>query len=246
MLTAASYYETGVNGETHIEIYPKGWRGDGTKRGIIFSHGANGTELEARNPDGNPFNMYRFVDEIVQLGHPVLSCYLGGNHWGSPAGVSKLAAAVAYMQSTMGAKTDKVGLIGQSMGHLVSMNYTAANRAKVAFVISSMGVADLNDIYQNASYTASINAAYGGSYSNATNGPTSNPSINTSTKFAGLPWLGFAGELDTTCPLPKTQALAAGIGSTATLVEVPNGKHDWTSVGLWDISRARDFVLRNI
>jgi hypothetical protein len=245
MLSAARYVGAGVNGEAHIELLPKFWKGDGTKTGILFTHGAGGNELEARNPNYPQVNMLAFLETFVEAGFPVLSCYLGGDQWGNASAVSKVTAARSYLSATMGASSTRVAFVAQSMGHLSAMNWIAAsagNKAAAAFVISSMGVCDLQNIYAGGGYTASINAAYGGAYNNATQGPASNPTTNAATKYAGLNWLGFVGTSDTTAPAAQAQALATAIGSTARLI-TPGGSHDWQTVANWDRQAAIDFAV---
>lgn len=246
MLTSVRHTDTGPSSEPAITILPKIWAANGTVTGIVYCHGFGGTELEAHTPDLPTRAMADFIDTIVGAGYPVLSCYLGGNLWGNPTAVSRVDSAVAYL-ATMGARSDRVGFVGQSMGHLSAMNWVAAsssNRAKTRFVLSSMGVCDLNNIHGNPSYGASIDAAYGGAYSNSNQGVASNPSLNSVTKFPALPWLGFYGTSDTTCPPVTARSLANTVGPTATVLEVPGG-HDFPTVANWDRNAALDFIRRN-
>lgn len=229
-------------GERSIAIYPKNWLNDGSKMGVLYCHGYGGDALECRNAVSQP--MWTIVEAIVNAGFPVLSCDFGGNLWGNSTAIARVTTAKAYLQGTMGAKTGKIGFVGQSMGHLTAMNWVAQNLASTACVVSSMGVCDLNDIYGNPSYTASIDAVYGGAWSNATYGATYNPIINTATKYAGLKWLSYRGDSDTVASPATSAALAAGIGGTASHNTV-SGAHDWTTVGNYPVQSIVNFIIAN-
>jgi len=244
-VSSSVYLAAGIASEGQLELYPKSWRRDGTMPGVLVAHGAGGTALECRTNSGSNLNWYKFIDALVESGYAVLSLDFGGNTWGNVTAMSRMDAAFTYLTTTMGASSAKVGIVGQSMGHLTAMNWAAQNRSKVAYVVSSMGVANLANIYGNSAYTAQINIAYSGAYSDATYGATYNPYVNTATKFSGLPWLGFAGDSDTTCPPAFTDTLASRIGSTAKVIKATGGAHNWDTTGLWDKDAMLAFVKTN-
>ena len=244
-MSSSTYVDSGVNAEPMLTMLPRNWQGDGTVPGVIFSHGYGGSALECRQPDLPMLSLMLMVQQaVLDLGIPVVSGNFGGNHWGNPASTTKITAAVDYMANTLGAKAGRVGFVAQSMGHLGAMNWVAQNLSKTMFVVSSIGVADLANINQQAAYTASITNAYGSAYTDAAFGATSNPSINTAAKYAGLKWLGFAGTDDAVCPIARTTALKTAIGSTATLVPMPGG-HTWEAMAGVDIPTMRDFIDLN-
>jgi alpha-beta hydrolase superfamily lysophospholipase len=245
-VNSSSYYSTALAGEGTLAIYPKMWRPDGTGKALIYAHGFGGSALECRRPSLPEFNMYALVEAAVEAGYAVLSSDFGGSLWGNSSHLSKITAAVGYLGTAMGANTSRVGFIGQSMGHVAAMNWAAQNRARTAFVVSTIGVADLANINGQSKYTDSITAAYGQAYTDAALGATYNPSVSASSKFAGLPWLGWAGTADTTCPIARTRALAAAIGSTATLREMAGGEHDWASLSAIDVAATVDFMRANL
>lgn len=231
----SEYTLTGASGEPQVLMTPK-FKTD--KPAIIFCHGyeTGAPELESLT------TMMSVLPHIVDDGHPIISCTLGGNLWGNSTMVSRVTAAIAWMTAA-GYRTDKVGLIGQSMGHTTATNWARLNRAKATFVISSMGVVDLAYIHSNGTYQAAINAAYGGAYSNATYGDW-NPAVNTASKFSGLPWLGFSGTTDTTCPTTYARAFRTAVGSTAQLVETGGG-HTVAGVAEFDPAKMIDFINTN-
>lgn len=239
-------------GEATMTILPRGWRGDGTRAGLVYCHGYTADlipELEARNPAVAP-GMYRLLSAIAdELGVPIVSLAMGSpggtgnppatpgatNPWGNPTAVARIASGRTYLQG-IGARAGKIALLGQSMGHVAAMNYAAANLANVACVLSSMGVADLDHIHSQSAYLASINTAYGGSWSQAANGATSNPLTQAQAgKYAGLPWRGYVGSADTVAPPAQAQALAAAIGSSASLVQIGGADHSWGTVAQYPL-----------
>lgn len=252
-------------------VLPDDWRGDGTKTGVVFCHGYNTTtspEYEARSPDpsaGIP-NMYRLVDAIVRAGFPVVSCKNGSagltsaspytfpitepaatpggsNGWGNATTENYITQARAYLQSAgIGAKAGKILLIGQSMGHIACIRWAKNNPTLVAGILSSMGVADLSNIYANATYTASINTAHGGTWSQASLGAATNPlTIAQSGVLAAIPWQGWYGSSDTTVPKSTSDAFAAAYGVKADLHYVA-GIHDWNAVANYDIDAIITFL----
>lgn len=248
-------------GEATLTILPRGWRGDGSKTGLVYCHGYTADlipELEARNPAVGP-GMYRILNAIAdRLGLPIVSLAMGSpggtgnppatpaatNPWGNPTGVNRVGLAKAYLQgAAVGAAPGKVALFGQSMGHLSVMNYAAANLGSVACVVSSMGVADLNNIHGQATYLSSIDTAFGGTWTQAANGATSNPLTQAQAgKFAGLPWRGYVGTADTTAPLAQAQSLAAAIGATASVVPIGGAVHDWNAVAQYPLEDLLAFL----
>lgn len=234
-----------IAGEPAVSILPWDFKGDGKVMGVVACHGYGGDELELYTPDGTKGNFHAIIRAVVAAGYPVVMCYNGGNQWGNSTAVSRVASARSYLQGTLGAKTGKVLLIGQSMGHLAVMNYASQNPANVAAVFSSMGVADLSDIHANPSYTGTIDAAYGGTWTQSANGATSNPTTQAKAgKYAGLPWLCYHGSTDTTCPPTTQSTLQAAIGSTARRVQVSGG-HNWTTVGNYNIADIVSFLQSN-
>lgn len=241
-----SSYGLGVNSENMLLMQPKYWRGDPAKAGIIYCHGYGETELECFRATTADNQLNKLVTRIVEeVGVPVLSCFLGGNQWGNASAQTKLAAAVSYMSATLGASSSKIGFIGNSMGALASMNWIAQNRAKTAFMFSSMGVADLANIRANATYTAAVDAAYSGGYSDATYGATCNPTVNAATKYSGLKWLCYGGSSDTVVPPSTITNLKNAIGSTGTYNQVAGG-HAQTTVDNYNAADIISFINANI
>lgn len=229
-------------GEIGLAVYPKRYRPDGTKVGVLYCHGRGGGAPEIRDPAVGP-GMYRFMDAIVDAGYPVFSARLAGpSTWGSAASVAQLSQARTYLQGAMGAKAGKVLLMCQSMGHITACAWAAQNPGAVAGIFASIPVCDLTDLYTNnrGGYAAEIDTALGATYSEAANGATINPAtLASSGALNGIPWKAYYGTADTTV-LPSTvTAFAASVGGTAT--PITGATHDWTITQSYDPAVALSF-----
>lgn len=146
----------------------------GSVSGVIYCHGAGEVSFSPTN--SIYVGQYPLLNALASQ-YAVASGDFGGDAWGNSTAVSNMGSMKTWLQSTMGAKSGKVALVGISMGTLTALNYAKANPSQVACVVCILPAVNLNDFATNnrAGYGASALAAYGGSYSDATNGATSNP-----------------------------------------------------------------------
>lgn len=204
-------------------LRPKQFRADGTVTGIVFCHGAGGSEADAWS--GASTNLKRILGSIAQT-RPVLApAYTaGGDKWGNAAAVTQVNDAVTYL-GAQGCRANKVILVTRSMGNLYAMNWARANLSKVAGIVSFEGVSDLLNIRNQAGFTASVDAAYAGGYSNATYGATYNPTVYAATHdLDGIPTRLYYATDDTTVP-PATVTTLAGLIPTASAISMGTGGH---------------------
>jgi alpha-beta hydrolase superfamily lysophospholipase len=185
--------------------------------------------------------------EVASI-YPTLSCtFAGQQSWGNDTSIATVTDAVNYLQSTFGAASGKVLLVGQSMGHAVLANWARANRALVGGLVGIVPVSDLNDMVTNnrGGTAANINAAYGGTYSDTTHGPTHNPTKYAAADLASLPWLGFYASDDTTVVPSTVTGLRSLIGTSATAVNIGTGGHTDTVVANLNVSQLLAFLAAN-
>lgn len=237
-MSGASWMGSPFNGEPAVSLTPINWGGGNPRyAGVIYCHGHGGDETENWHVGDTSESQHRIMDAILAMGFPVLSANFGGNLWGNSDAITRLDAAVNYMQNVMGANPDKVFLIGHSMGHLTAMNWARNNPTKVAGVIASMGVTDLNDIHSQYS---DIDTAYpSGNY----NTEAYNPMINAASKFGGkFPWLGFIGSTDTVAKTANMQQFGTLLKSE---VSVVSGGHAWGTVDNYDKDKYTAFIRRH-
>lgn len=204
--------------EGDLLIVPRLYKADGTKRLVIYCHGAGANALaplDAANRSGE----YKLVDDIVRkTGFPVISTDMGGLFtWGNSSARTGVANAKAYGQGSLwGAKSGQIILVGGSMGACVAFNYAKDNLANVIAMVGVIPVTDLEDIRVNnrGGYKTSIEAAYG------LNGSTSvaaadNPAQNTATKYGTTPYVAWYAADDAIVTASTVTAFASAIGGTA-------------------------------
>lgn len=224
--------DTITSGDGYVALYPKFYKKDNTKMGILFVHGNTGTA--ANVIDGN---IIQITTAIANAGYPVLSCDFGGpTTWGNTTAINTIAAAKTYLQSTMGAKAGKIILVGQSAGGLLSLNWASTNLANIAAFVGLMPVVNLTDVHTNnrGGVASQINTAYGGSYSEAAFGAARNPqTMATNGLYAGLPMMIYSSVSDTivldsivttfvnTANVTATRYSIAGGHDNATFASIP-------------------------
>lgn len=233
MSPLATLYDSGTGssiGESNLALLPKGYLRDGTRRGIVFCHGAGVTELYAI--DQSSPNMAALLRAIVDAGYPVLASLCAGNNWGNDGGIAKVSAARTYLQGTLGAKSGKVILIGNSMGGCLSYAWARANLTSVACIVGILPVSDLNDIVTNnrGGLGAEASGAYSGGYSEATYGATHNP-VNFAAQLSGLPIQAWSASDDTIVVPSTVTAFAAGVGSSVETHNTLTGGHSDSTYG---------------
>lgn len=147
--------------ETAFIVTSKWYKPDGTRRGIIYCHGAGGG-ADGTNSKANA---------LALAGYPVLVADLCAaaysfNNWANADAISAMGAAWTYLTGTVGAKDDAVGLFGGSMGAATGLAWARANLTDVFAAAFVIPVLDIDDIYQNnkGSNRASIGTAYGVTY----------------------------------------------------------------------------------
>lgn len=222
----ASFYRVGDYraGESSTVTLPRDWRKDGTRAAVILARGYGDDLMTGYDPARGQL----LLQALTDAGYGCFYGDLGGNSWGSDTALAGLTSAVSYMQGAIGAKAGKVALVGFSMGGLNVMAWAAANKASVSCVALCCPVSDLNNIYANASYTASINSAYGGAYSDATYGAAHNPKLLAAAgAYSGLPVKAWYSSNDPIIPVSTVTANMTAIGATASSVNAGTQGHSW-------------------
>jgi pimeloyl-ACP methyl ester carboxylesterase len=206
------------------------------KRGVILLHGQDTSLLVWSNPSGTP-GQASIGTALASVGFVCVSIFDEGNGWGNDAAVADIDAARVYL-GTLGCATDKVLLVGASMGVVDALNYTRAHPDRVAAVIGMIPGSDVDDMRDNnraGTTQAAINTAWGlaaGSTSATVPLPArANPTADANA--AAIAGSGaiiklYYSTVDTVV-LPSTvTALAAKLGITATAIDSTTGHSDAT------------------
>lgn len=239
-----------VVGEPNLRSTPKIYPKDHTRTGAVWSHRAWGPQTFG-TPETDlidfAFSSYKGLNAaICDAGLPMIATREGGGTtWANDVALAAVDAAVLALHDEMGAKTDKVVLMGYSMGGACSMAWARAHPDRVACMALINPVSDINDIWigppaGRGSLAPGIDAAYGGTWSNATYGALHNPVLFAS-QLSGIP-MQIWYSLDDTIVRPFTvENVIAQHGNVD--VHTMNGIHtDMTDLS---VSRFAAFIRDN-
>lgn len=208
-----------VAGEFAFVVKPMNYKANGNQRGFIYCPGkaAGGYNVVGAG----------FVYELARRGYPVICgdfgdtpTAIGKNDgpgvWGNDAAVTKLGTYKTFLQTQLGAKAGKIGLLYGSHGCALAYAYAAANPTQVQMIAGAIGTCDVEDIRANnrASHQASIETAYTNNAGWQAARPTHNPVEVAATLT--IPQLDYYSTDDPTCTAATHAAFAAAAGSNMT------------------------------
>lgn len=230
-------------GEQCVDMTPKYPYGT-EMAGVAYVHGAGSRADYALSPLGKQGGRTSVVSSVF----PGIAGDNGGTlTWGNDLAITRLGGNLARLAARPDVSGD-YALIGDSMGGLVSLNYTAQATVKPKAIVMVIPVINTDDVRANnrGGYGASVNAAYGGFYNEATMGSTKNPyTMRAAAKLSGIPMLIFYGLTDTLCLPTWTEAFAAADPTRRTLVPLPSG-HDFDSYDAVDHKRVLAFLEQHL
>jgi pimeloyl-ACP methyl ester carboxylesterase len=146
-----------------------------------------------------------------------VSIYDEGNGWGNDAAVADIDTARVFL-GTLGCATDKVLLVGASMGVVDALNYARAHPDRVAAIVGMIPGSDVNDLRDNnraGTTQAAINTAWGLA-GGSTSATVPLPARANPTDDANAALIASAG------------ARIAKIGAAATAIDSVTGHSDAT------------------
>lgn len=185
----ATGYSKGNPSDPALLLYPQPDSGNKLRPPLICLHGA-----DALNP---ALGAEQFVDTVslphlsalvASLANAGFACFapnMDGNTWGNDVALKRISEALDYL-GTLGYRTDRVGLLGISMGGGAAYTWARAHRSAVGAMVGILPLSDLNGVHADARFASSIDAAYGGAYRDAIDGPTHNPK-DFASSLAGMP-----------------------------------------------------------
>lgn len=232
---------SGVAGEGTLRIAPK-YPAPTPMYPVQYVHGAGSDATYCISPLGNQDTLTQMV---AAAGFEANSGDNGGpDSWGNTTAIAGVNAHFNQGQAWTSAKTGKTALVSGSMGGLNSLNWAAANKAKVSCIVSVIPVLNTDDVFVNnrGGYKWTLNAAYPNGWTQATYGAAHNPfTMSAAGKFTGIPMLFFYGLTDTLCLPTWATQMAAHAGNNITLVPLNSG-HDFDSYAAVDQPRIVDFL----
>lgn len=229
-VTLGSGYSTTAPSEQQAYRTRLGYKGDGTKTGIIACHSGGATAATSAYANTGISTAYpRIQSFLADCGWPVVNADLGGDPCCNDTGTARVAEARTWLQaSPQSAKAGKVILLGYSEGGGIAMKYALDNPGNVAAMVLLEPLSDLQDVVTNnrGGFASLLNAAYPGGYSDGTYGAAHNPKLFAPTlaTYQIPAYITFAS--DDTVVIPSTvQSVITSLGSTVTIGLVSTGGH---------------------
>lgn len=221
------------------------------RRGVVLLHADNSA---LQYTDGHTFpKSVQLAAFLAINGIPCITGQLGntdanGDNFANDQAMSRVTAAWSLLQSVAGVASDKVLLVGASMGGATAARYAMLNPGSVAAGYGIIPASDLTDLYTRnpLGVQPQIGAAWGVTY------PTALPSgadlPGQAHLASGVPWRLDYGAGDAAIAPSTVTALAAAWGSqcVATCTD-PGGTfgHGDALLGLTDPATVLAFLIAN-
>lgn len=222
----STHYITGIAGiptETVTIALPRKWARNGDKPAIILLPGTGEGTLFPFNPAvAQPL-----IKALTDAGFPV-GCATPINQWGNDYCRLWISSIRAHMQSVLGARAGKIGLIGLSQGGFNVLSWAGANPSLTGAVTGYLAPPDLEFAASAQGYGTAVNNAYGGTYSEATMGAQYNPqTMAENGAYAGIPIELVYASNDDIVPLSMQTAFKNAVGSNVIQVNGGATGHSW-------------------
>ncbi|MBI3889751.1 hypothetical protein HY312_04245 [Candidatus Saccharibacteria bacterium] len=222
----STHYVTGVAGiptETVTFALPRKWTSSGTKPAIILLPGTGeGTQFPF-----NPTVAQPLIKALTDAGFPV-GCATPINQWGNDYCRLWISSIRTHMQTVLGARTGKIGLIGLSQGGFNVLSWAGANSTLTGAVTGYLAPPDLEIAAGTQGYGNAVNDAYGGTYSEITMGAQYNPqTMAENGAYAGIPIELVYASNDDVVPLSMQTAFKNAVGSNVVQVNGGATGHSW-------------------
>lgn len=192
-------------GEQHRLITGRLYR-PGEKRPVAYCPGVGANALTFLTSPHDPV-----PKAVANAGLPVGSFDFGGSAlWGNDTARTRVGTARTFMHTRLAPRTDKLLLIGGSMGGATALRWAIQNPTQVAAIALFIPAVDLQDIVANnrGGYAASVTTAYGGTPTDA-----QNPADQAAT-LVSIPITIWYASDDPICAAATVQAFGAACGAT--------------------------------
>jgi pimeloyl-ACP methyl ester carboxylesterase len=212
------------------------------KCGLIMLHGS-GSPNEYVDPNNQAASV-RLAAAIATAGIPCIAGDMGGQGWANDTVMSRITSAWTFMQTQYSIRTDKVLLLGCSMGGSAVLRYAQLHPTNVAGVLGLLPLTDLVGFYTGnvGGSQAQIGTAWG------VTAPAALPSAaNIAGLYAtavGIPYLAAYSTVDTLVSATTVVNYAALVGGTTVVVDSTYGHSDAAIAGM-PISQVISFLIAN-
>lgn len=125
---------------------PSGWKGDGTRRAVLWVHGYVGSSTFGL--PGLPFGSGSDLQKFARRGHLIAGADLGGGStWGNALARERVDDIWRYLKQNYGVRGDKFVVYCASMGGQLALNYAVRKPYNVAAIGGFVPVINLDDIH---------------------------------------------------------------------------------------------------
>jgi pimeloyl-ACP methyl ester carboxylesterase len=211
--------------------------------GVIMLHGSG-------NPQGftdsiNQPSSVKLAAALARYGIPCIAGDMAFEAWGNDAVVSRIDAAWTVLKTQFPKmRTDKVCLLGISMGGAAVARWSQANPTKTACVLGLIPLFDLTSFYAYPAYSGAVQNAIGTAW--GVTAPAALPAraniLSTASSAAGIPHLIGYSSVDTTVLPPWSTNYGTAVGATMMITDSTYGHSD-QAVGGMPITTATNFLV---
>lgn len=201
-------------GEKDFVWFPGSNKRGSSKYGVILCHGATANEQYA---DTTRWASVVIPARIAQAGIPCIAGAFGGDTFANDTAIARVTAAKTYLIAQTGCASDKVLLVGASMGGGVAVRWAGQNPTQTAAYVGIMPMSDMSDIYVNnrLGLQATIGTAWGVTYPTALPAAADLSQYATTMKDNGIPAKIYYSSADTAVLPATVTTLATTMGATA-------------------------------
>jgi alpha-beta hydrolase superfamily lysophospholipase len=217
---------SGTVSERYAFASRRNYKADATKMPILVCPPRGQTGPEQLTPGW----IGHITTALAEAGYPVLCANMGGTTThGNAASATAVGTWKTYVQSSLGGKAGKVGLIGSSMGSLAALRFAKANPTLVqcmSLLVPNVNLQDVHDVTRT-DLAAEIETAHGGTTGYNTYISNENPSSHTSS-WTGFPTQLYYASNDPNFSTGVQSTFGSAIGATVTNLGAVG--HDPTTV----------------
>lgn len=183
---------------------------------------------------------------VASFGIPTITCDFYGNSWSNANAMTAITSAWTVLKAAFPLmRTDKVCLLGGSMGGGAVARWSQLNPTNTAAVVGLIPAYDTKYEYDNvAALVTPIETAWG--FTGVGNFPSAANNLANVTPAIGIPILTYYAGNDTTVPSAGVTGYHTAAGGTGgNITNVGNLGHTDAAIAAAPISSIRDFLVAN-
>lgn len=212
--------------------------------GTILVHGSDAPD-EFMDNVAQPASV-RLAAGLATAGIPCIAGVFGGNMWGNDTVMTAITDAWTVLKATFPTiRTDKLCLVGVSMGGAAVARYTQLHPTQVAAAVGIIPAYDVRYEYEQVAGTsAAIAAAWG--FPNGNPLPAEADIAAGAAAAVGVPLLTGYSTVDAIVPPAPVLAYTAAVGGAAIITDTTAGHSDAAVAGMPLTTLARFLISHTL